>query len=135
LAKARQPNIVERKGATVGHLGYCLVIPEGRETGPDKFGVAPLGTSAKIEGWGPHFAPREISSTNPDHLAMIAGESAALRERVDVVVVAFHWGILWAPRLISDYQAETAHHAIDARALLRVDAFRFSFYLHRTSEP
>jgi hypothetical protein len=67
-----------------------LVIPEGRETGPDKFGAAPLGTSVKIEGWGPHFAPREISSANPDHLAMIAGESAALHERVNVMVVAFH---------------------------------------------
>jgi capsule synthesis protein PGA_cap len=116
LAEARAPAIVECNGVTVGHLGYCSVIPEGGEAGPDKIGIAPLGTSVKIEDRGPHFAPRAISSTDPDHLAMIAEDIAALRERVDIVVVAFHWGILWAPRLIADYQVETAHHAIDAGA-------------------
>lgn len=47
---------------------------------------------------------------------MIAKESAALHEQVDVAVVVFHGGILWGPRLIADYPAQTAHHAIDTGA-------------------
>ncbi len=116
LAEARLPAIVECKGLTVGFLGYCSVIPKGGEAGPDKIGIAPLGATSAIEDRGPNFPPRATSKAFPEHLAMIAEDIASLRRQVDIVVVAFHWGILWAPRLIADYQVETAHHAIDAGA-------------------
>lgn len=116
LAEARMPAVVERKGIKVGFLGYCSVIPEGGEAGPDKVGIAPLSATSTIEDRGPNFPPRATSKASPEHLAMIAEDIAKLRTQADIVVVAFHWGILWAPRLIADYQVEAAHHAIDAGA-------------------
>src|SRR5207249_3276114 len=42
LAEARRPAIVECKGVRIAILGYCSVLREGYEAGPDKPGVAPL---------------------------------------------------------------------------------------------
>ena len=39
-----------------------------------------------------------------------------LEAQVDVVVVAFHWGVHYIPELIADYQYEVGHAAIDAGA-------------------
>mgnify|MGYP006202933765 CR=1 FL=1 len=39
-----------------------------------------------------------------------------LRDRADIVVVAFHWGIVWVPRIICDYQTIAARACIDAGA-------------------
>ena len=49
-------------------------------------------------------------------MKMILDDVAALRRRVDIVVVAFHWGVIWVPRVIADYQVIAAHACIDAGA-------------------
>jgi hypothetical protein len=49
-------------------------------------------------------------------LTMIVDDIAALRRRVDVVIPAFHWGVIWVPRVIADYQVAVAHACIDAGA-------------------
>jgi poly-gamma-glutamate synthesis protein (capsule biosynthesis protein) len=36
--------------------------------------------------------------------------------RVDIVIVACHWGVIWVPRVIADYQVIAAHACIDAGA-------------------
>ena len=49
-------------------------------------------------------------------MKMILDDVAALRRQVDIVVVAFHWGVIWVPRVIADYQVIAAHACIDAGA-------------------
>ena len=41
---------------------------------------------------------------------------ARLRDRVDVVVPIYHWGVHYIPELIADYQYEVGHAAVDAGA-------------------
>lgn len=116
LDEARAPAIVEREGIKVGFLGYCSVIPEGGEAAPDKPGIAPLRVVTSYEPRGPHAAPRVITRPDDGDMQMILDDIAALRRRVDIVVVAFHWGVIWVPRVIADYQVIAAHASIDAGA-------------------
>jgi poly-gamma-glutamate synthesis protein (capsule biosynthesis protein) len=116
LDEARQPAIVERAGIKVGFLGYCSVIPEGGEAAPGKAGIAPLRVVTEYEPRGPHAACRVITRPAEEDMRMILDDIAALKRRVDIVVVAFHWGVIWVPRVIADYQVIAAHAAIDAGA-------------------
>jgi poly-gamma-glutamate synthesis protein (capsule biosynthesis protein) len=102
LDEAREPAIVERKGIKLGFLGYCSVIPEGGEAAPGKVGIAPLRVSTSYEHRGPHAAVRVITRPDDNDMRMILDDVAALRRRVDIVIVAFHWGVIWAPRISAD---------------------------------
>lgn len=116
LDEARQPAIVERNGIKVGFLGYCSVIPEGGEAAAGKVGIAPLRVITQYEPRGPHATPRVITHPDERDKAMILDDIARLRPQVDIVVLAFHWGVIWVPRVIADYQVDVAHACIDAGA-------------------
>ena len=116
LDEARAPAIVERNGINVGFLGYCSVIPEGGEAAPGKVGIAPLRVKTSYEGRGPHASARVITHPDEQDMKMILDDVAALRRKVDIVIVAFHWGVIWVPRVIADYQVAVAHACIDAGA-------------------
>lgn len=116
LEEAREPAIVERSGITVGFLGYCSVIPEGGEAGPGKIGIAPLRVKTDYELRGPHAPVRVRTEPDERDLEMILADVAALRRRVDIVIPVFHWGVIWVPRVIADYQVTVAHACIDAGA-------------------
>lgn len=116
LAEAREPAIVEKHGIKVGFLGYCSVIPEGGEAGPDKVGIAPLRVKTDYELRGPHAPARVLTEPDDGDLEMILEDVAALRSRVDIVIPVFHWGVIWVPRVIADYQVTVAHACIDAGA-------------------
>ena len=116
LDEAREPAIVERNGIKVGFLGYCSVIPKGGEAAPGKVGIAPLRVLTTYDGRGPHDSPRVITRPDEEDMKMIFDDIAALRRRADIVVVAFHWGVIWIPRVIADYQVIAAHACIDAGA-------------------
>ncbi|MCC7486295.1 MAG: CapA family protein [Burkholderiales bacterium] len=116
LDEARQPAIVEKKGVKVGFLGYCSVIPEGGEAGPGKVGIAPLRVKTRYQGRGPHAPARVLTEPDEGDLRMILEDVARLRKRVDIVIPVFHWGVIWVPRVIADYQVSVAHACIDAGA-------------------
>lgn len=116
LDEARKPAIVERKGIRVGFLGYSSVLPHGGEAGSGKPGIAPLRVKTRYDLRGPHSPPRVITAPDERDLKMITDDVAALRKQVDVVMVAFHWGVDWVPRVISDYQVIAGHACIDAGA-------------------
>lgn len=116
LDEARAPALVERNGIRIGFLGYCSVIPEGGEAAPGKAGIAPLRVNTSYEHRGPHAAVRVITRPADADMRMILDDVARLRQQVDIVIVAFHWGIIWAPRVIADYQVIAAHACIDAGA-------------------
>ena len=116
LDEAREPAIVERNGITVGFLGYCSVIPKDGAARPDKVGIAPLRVRTSYDARGPHAPVRVITEPDEQDLTMILDDIASLRRRVDVVIPAFHWGVIWVPRVIADYQVAVAHACIDAGA-------------------
>ena len=116
LAEAREPAIVEKNGVKVGFLGYCSVIPEDGEAGPAKVGIAPLRVKTEYEPRGPHAPARILTEPDERDLKMILEDVAALRKRVDIVIPVFHWGVIWVPRVIADYQVTVAHACIDAGA-------------------
>lgn len=116
LDEAREPAIVERNGITVGFLGYCSVIPNDGAARPDKVGIAPLRVRTSYDTRGPHAPVRVTTEPDEHDLTMILDDIAALRRRVDVVIPAFHWGVIWVPRVIADYQVTVAHACIDAGA-------------------
>lgn len=116
LDEARQPAIVERNGIKVGFLGYCSVIPQGGEAGPGKAGIAPLRVRTCYEPRGPHAPVRVLTEPDEKDMKMILDDVAALRRRADIVIPVFHWGVVWVPRVIADYQVTVAHACIDAGA-------------------
>jgi len=69
LAEARRPLIVERRGARVGFLAYC--VPCGASATADRAGAAPLET------------------------ALVREDLAALKPKVDGVVVSLHFGMMY----------------------------------------
>jgi poly-gamma-glutamate synthesis protein (capsule biosynthesis protein) len=116
LAEARIPAIVEKNGVKVGFLGYCAVTPPGGEAGPDKVGIATLRVKTQVENRGPHASARVLTQPDEQDLQMIIDDIKALRPKVDVVMPVFHWGVIWAPRIIADYQQIVARACIDAGA-------------------
>lgn len=116
LDEARKPAVVERNGIKVGFLGYCSVIPAGGEAATGKVGIAPLRVTTTYEPRGPHASPRVVTRPDDTDMKMIVDDVAALRRQVDIVIVAFHWGVIWVPRVIADYQVIAAHACIDAGA-------------------
>lgn len=91
LARARHPAILETDGHRIGFLAYSNTFPEGFWAQPDRPGTA--------------FG----------HLHHVRADVTALRERVDTVVVSFHWGRESTTEL-RPYQPLLARAAIDAGA-------------------
>lgn len=116
IAEACEPAIVTRKAVTVGFLGFTSVFPPGAEADERKVGIAPLHVETDYELRGPHSPVRVLTKCDPEDMDRVLASVADLKEKVDVVIVAFHWGAIWVPRIISDYQVEMAHTCIDAGA-------------------
>lgn len=116
LEEARKAAIVEKQGVRVAYLGYTSVGPEGSEAGPDKPGIAPVRVITTYEHRGPHEPVRIRTEPDPNDLALLLDDVAALKKRADVVILAFHSGVIRLPRVIADYQVLVAHAAIDAGA-------------------
>ena len=118
IEAARAPVIVERGGMRVGFLGYASVLPGGYAAGPGRPGVAPLRAATFYQqvDWQPGTAPKIVTCPEPDDLAAMVADIAALRPQVDVLIVSVHWGVHFEPATIADYQYAYAHAAIDAGA-------------------
>ena len=118
IAAARRPAIFEVGGMTVGFLAYCSVVPRGFEAKEAKPGLAPVRVRTFYEqrDWQPGTPPHIVTQAYPEDVAAMAGDIAALRPQVDVLVVSHHWGIHYVPAMIAEYQFEVGHATIDAGA-------------------
>lgn len=116
LAEARRAAIVEKNGVKVAYLGYTSVGPAGSEAGSNKPGVASIRVKTCYETRGPHQPVRIRTEPEPTDLANLVQDIERLRREVDVVILAFHSGVIRLPRVVSDYQVSVAHAAIDAGA-------------------
>ena len=118
IEEARQPVILERKGTKVGFLAYSCVTPQGFEAGDNKPGLSPIRVSTIYEqvDYQPGTPPRIVTITNKEDLQAMQKDIRKLKEQVDVVVIAIHWGVHIVPRIIPMYCFEIGHAAIDAGA-------------------
>ncbi len=116
LAEARKPAIIERHGVKVGYLGYTTVGAPDSTAGVAKPGVMNMRVTTRYEERGPNSPVRIHTEPHADDLAMLLDDIRALRRQADVVILAFHAGVIRLPRVIADYQVAVAHAAIDAGA-------------------
>lgn len=118
LQESRQPAIVEHNGVRVALLAYCSAVREGYAAGPKKAGIAPLRAHTYYEPreYQAGLAPRVITVPYEDDLEGMVQDIAAAKKAAHVVVVSFHWGIHFIPRVIADYQPIAAKAAFEAGA-------------------
>lgn len=118
LASARAPAIVERAGRRVGVLSYNCVGPREGWAGAASAGCAYVKviTHYETEGANPGGPPKVYTFADPDTLEAMQADVAALRADVDLLVVAFHKGLVHTPARLAMYEKAVARAAIDAGA-------------------
>ena len=99
-------------------LSYNCVGPRESRATSRKAGAAALDvlTHYELDYAGPGGPPRIYTFVTPESLEVLRADVLALRETVDVVVVAFHKGIGHVPVVVPDYERELARTAIDCGA-------------------
>jgi len=118
LAEARKPAIIERNGIKVAVLAYCSVLREGYAAGPKTPGVAPLRARVFFESddYQPGVPPKVLTIPYQEDMDAMISDIHAAKKNADLVVLSFHWGVHFVPRLIADYQPVLAKAAFGAGA-------------------
>ena len=118
LGEARRAAVVERRGRRVGVLSYNCVGPRDSWAGPAKAGCAYFHVLSHYdaEGANPGGPPRVYTFAEPSTVEAMQTDVEALRAAVDLVVVAFHKGVVHTPGHIAMYERPVARAAIEAGA-------------------
>src|ERR1700730_10607644 len=120
---ARAPIILARDGVRFGLLQRSSVYwPTNREASEEPAATAgtrghtpyhaPMPRSGPPAN-RPGIPPEIVTWADPHYLRWLDEDIAALREKAEVVVASFHWGL---HREVLQYMTEIAHQAIDAGA-------------------
>ncbi len=120
-AAAHTPAIVERKGCRVALLGYTSVFTQSWAAGAQSAGLAVMPAKTAYEPPSrflevPGTPPTIHTWMLPEAKSQLRADIAAAREKSDIVICTFHWGVSQGVQKIADYQIELGHHAIDAGA-------------------
>jgi len=118
LQNARKPAIINKNGLKVAFLAYCSVLREGYSAGLSSAGIAPLRAHSYYEqvDYQAGVPPQVITVPYEDDLSNMIEDIKSVKKVADAVIVSFHWGIHFIPRLIANYQEITAKAAIAAGA-------------------
>jgi poly-gamma-glutamate synthesis protein (capsule biosynthesis protein) len=121
FAEAHAPAIVERKGCRVALLGYTSVFMRGWEADDKSPGVAAMRVRTTYEPTAralelPGLPPKIHTWVLPEDKIQLETAIHDARDRADIVICTFHWGLSGQDVRLPDYQTELAHHAIDAGA-------------------
>ena len=125
LEAARRPVVLERKGVRVAFVCRTSVCTIDASAAAERAGLAVVRVATAYEA--PPSLPKEVPGAPPIiHTIPNAADVEALRrdiasakERADVVVVSWHWGVSpfsGGKGELVGYQKEMAHLAIDAGA-------------------
>ncbi len=115
IDEARKPALFEIRGVRVGILGYSSVLREGYEATAHRSGVAPMRahTYYQPQEYQAGTPPRVVTVPVEEDIELFCRDIAALRARVDVVIVSLHWGIHIIPRELADYEHIVARAAFE----------------------
>jgi poly-gamma-glutamate synthesis protein (capsule biosynthesis protein) len=118
LDQARRPALAARRGVRVGLLSYNCVGPKEGWAGQKRAGCAYLKiiTHYELENANPGGPPKVYTFADPDTVEAMQADIAAIRDRVDVLVVAFHKGVVHTPAHIAMYEKAVSRAAILAGA-------------------
>jgi poly-gamma-glutamate synthesis protein (capsule biosynthesis protein) len=119
IEEARQPAIVERKGARVAFLAYNSILPQGYWADVDRPGCVPLRAFTiyeQVEHDQPGTPCRIHTYPHRGDLNAMKEDIRRAKSQADIVVVSMHWGIHFIPAVLADYQRDVAHVAIDSGA-------------------
>jgi len=119
IFEARKPYIAEINGAKVGFLGYNSILPQDYYATEDRPGCAPLRGHTlyeQIEHDQPGTPCRIHTFPHRGDLNAMLEDIDALRPKVDILVMSFHWGLHFIPAVLADYQRDIAYAAIDRGA-------------------
>ena len=123
LAAAMRPIIVEAQGLTFGFIAMACAFPSASGASDSRPGIAGLPVTTRYEPLAgladehPGIPPRIITEPDATGLAQLCEAVGVLREKVDHVIVSFHWGVPGQTAVL-DYQKIIAHAVIDAGAVL-----------------
>jgi poly-gamma-glutamate capsule biosynthesis protein CapA/YwtB (metallophosphatase superfamily) len=120
IDEARKSYILEKKGIRFGFIGYTSTLPTGFAATPSSAGVNPIQAYTSYQPRAnpfeyPGVTPTIVTRTDPVHLKQLCDDVAALRTRVNIVIVYVHWGSSMSP-YVHDFQREIGKAAIDAGA-------------------
>jgi poly-gamma-glutamate synthesis protein (capsule biosynthesis protein) len=117
LAEAETPAIIERGGVRIGVLSFNCVGPQTSWAGPERAGCAYMHAMVHYEqGRSVGSPPKSFSFIANSSIETLNRTVAALREQADVVIVAFHKGVVHTPAVVLDYEKQVARAAVDAGA-------------------
>lgn len=122
LQSAEELQIITVNGNRVGFLDWCAILPPGSPASASGAGVSPVRVATFYEPLEnlreqPGTPSRTVTWVTEPEVAHIKSVVAAARERVDLLVVAFHWGVHFTHDLAM-YQPYLGRAAIDAGAEL-----------------
>jgi poly-gamma-glutamate synthesis protein (capsule biosynthesis protein) len=123
-ASAIQPALLEAHGIRVAFLSYTTIIQAGYDARPGVPGCAYLRVHSvpyfpDWDCWGrlePGAVPHMRTFTYPEDRASFCEAVKRARDEADVVVVSMHWGDSRLPVVLTDYEIELGHAAIDSGA-------------------
>jgi poly-gamma-glutamate capsule biosynthesis protein CapA/YwtB (metallophosphatase superfamily) len=127
-SEARRPAMLERNGVRVAFLGYCSTGPQGANLGGWAGGVAATDDTPGCAVLRVHTAyepldyypgtPRVTIVTwpNREDLQRMREDISNAKKEADIVVMTDHWGTVYDPVVIPDYELDIGHAAIDAGA-------------------
>lgn len=112
LAEAREPAIVLCSGKRVAVLSYNCVGPESGWAGASHAGCSYIRVDP-TDG-GPIRPAAALERIHPASLVALAEDIKAAKLRADLVVVAFHKGIVHTRAKLAPYERPLAHAAVEA---------------------
>lgn len=114
LAQAQRPAALDRCGRRVGVLSFNCVGPQGSWAGADRAGVAFVRVESSD---GAPIAPSAaLTSVDASSLADLRALVAGARAQFDLLIVAFHKGMVHRPAVLAPYERPLSQAAIDAGA-------------------
>ena len=121
LEDAHRPALIERNGVKVAILSYTSLFVSGFPAEENKAGLATIKVSTSYQApenihYQPGYPP--LMTTIPDPLdeERMVNDVQQAKQRADIVLVAFHWGVSYGHGKIVGYQKELGRAAIDAGA-------------------
>jgi poly-gamma-glutamate capsule biosynthesis protein CapA/YwtB (metallophosphatase superfamily) len=118
LAEARKPAVRAAAGVKVGLLSFNCVGPREGWAGPANAGCAYIKVIShyELEGANPGGPAKAYTFCDPDTVEAMQADVEALRAEVDLVICAFHKGLVHTPATLAMYERPVARAAIEAGA-------------------